>query len=324
MVRSAGEQVPFPSVPPIARKRATRYVQADWHELADHYSSPLSPSPALACRRVSSSVWRALKCPGALPDGFPSLHRLLNPPNDFLFCLVASHHHQMNSAFQLRGGHGTHFPLPTNAYVPPALMDITVMHRAHTIKTSWIKYSKIKCSSRAQPYNKLGFQFSVPLLLIYLSVFFRGLAARFIIHTPPQPQSTEGSVNASKPGSWHTSPCFPKPIPLQVGWTLLIPGKLSHTDAKRNPPRLKNIRVHYFTQIPLQMISLTLRFIKMGISRFYSFKFCLHSLCCLFRVLPLSLCLGKEGWTALFHFCLVCPLQPLVCSLLQTSRELLV
>lgn len=175
MVRSAGKQVPFPSIPPIARKRATRYVQADWHELADHYSSPLSPSPAPACRRVSSSVWRALKCPGALPDGFPSLHRLLNPPDDFLFCLVASHHHQMNSASQLRGGHGIHFPLPTNASVPPALMDITVMHRAHAIKTSWIKYSKIKCSSRARPYNKLGFQFSVLLLLIHLSVFLGAL-----------------------------------------------------------------------------------------------------------------------------------------------------
>lgn len=283
MVHNTGEQVPFPSIQPITRKPATRYVQTDWHEFTDHYSSPLSPSLAPPCRRVSSSVWRALKYPGTVPDAFPPLHPLLNCSNGFLLCPVASHHCKINSAFQLHGRHSIRFPPSAYAYVPLALMDITVMHWTHTIKASWIKYCKIKRSSRAQPYNKSGFQFSVLFLLTNPSIL-RGLPAHFIIPILPQPQScnrtcvgrplgmctapvtAEGSVKAEQLGG-PGSKCLLLPkAPSQVGPTSLIDSELSHTEAKRDPARLENICVLVFKLTTLHMLSPALRFTKLWIS----------------------------------------------------------
>lgn len=66
--------------------------------------------------------------------------------------------------------------------------------------------------------------------------------------------------------------------PSQVGPTSLIHSELSHTEAKRDPARLENICVCVFKLISLHMLSPTIRFIKLCLSWFYSFKFCLHSL----------------------------------------------
>lgn len=63
------------------------------------------------------------------------------------------------------------------------------------------------------------------------------------------------------------------------------------------------------------MLSLTFSITKSGISRFYYFKFHLHSLFLLFTVMSLSVLRKRQMHNSLSHFCLVRSLQHLVCSL---------